>query len=146
MSGVTLREKIISKVQQILEAIASPVNLSSKVERNLKVAIGRSEAPLVSVEPIVDDPNNESIQRVTWTLKIRISLIVRGLIPDQVADPIIESIHEAIMADITLGGLAMGIEPGPVNFEFMDSDSGGGIFPIDYAISYQTKRESMATI
>jgi hypothetical protein len=142
----TKREQILAKIKTELEEISAPTNLSEKVHRSLSVALDRSEVPCVVVEPVRDDPNNESIYRIVWRLRVRIKVIVRGAIPDQVADPIIESIHEKIMSDIELGGLCENIEPGPVNFELLDSDAGGGIFPIDYVVVYQTARESMTTI
>jgi hypothetical protein len=142
----TLREQILEQIKTTIESVSTPTNLSTKVARSLRVAVSRRETPMVTVEPVIDAPNNETIARLTWRLTVRVSLIIRGDVADQVADPIIESIHAAIMADQTLGGLAMGIEPGLVNFDLLDSDGGGGIIPINYIVSYQTKVESMSTI
>ncbi len=142
----TKREQILEAVKTIVDSVTSPTNLGGKVFRSLRVAVARSETPVVVIEPITDTPNNETIHRLTWRLLVRISLVVRGDVPDQVADPIIEAIHAAVMADVSLSGLSMDIEPGGVNFELLDSDSGGGVIPIDYVVVYQTARESMSTI
>ncbi len=146
MSGTTKREQILDALKTVLESVTTPTALSGRVERSLKVGTDRQEAPVVIVEPINDTPQNESIYRLNWRLLVRISLIVRGAVPDRVADPIIESIHEAIMADISLGGLSMDVEPGQVNFDLVNADGSGGIIPIDYVVVYQTSRESMSTI
>ncbi len=142
----TIRENILEQIKTTIAAVTSPVNLSNKVARSLRVALGRSEVPFVIVEPVIDTPNNETIARLTWKLNVRLSVIIRGDVADQVADPIIESIHAAVMADVTLGNLAMGIDVGPVNFELLESDGGGGIITMNYIVSYQTKVESMSTI
>ncbi len=142
----TKREQILAAIATSLATITSPTALSGKVERSLRVALTREEVPRVTVEPINDTPSNDTIYRLDWRLLVRISVIVRGNPPDQTADGIISSIHEKIMSDITLGGLCQNILPGQVNFELVDSDGGGGIFPIDYVVLYQTARESMTTI
>ncbi len=143
---MTKRESILAAIQTKLEAVNSPVDLSDRVFRSRKKAVSRAEAPAVIIEPIRDDNESETIYRLTWSLVVRVSLIVRGDIPDQVADPIIEAIHAAIMTDVSLGGLSMDIEPGSVNFELLEVDAGGGVIPIDYTVVYQTARESMTSI
>lgn len=141
----TKREQILEAIKTTIEGVSSPTDLQSRVYRSRKDAVDRAEAPVVILEPIRDDPNDESYYRLVWRLLVRVSLVVRGEIPDQTADPIISSIYEAVMSDPTLGGLAMDIAPGSVNFELLDSDAGGGVIPIDFSISYQTARESMTT-
>lgn len=142
----TKREQILAALTSAIAGVTSPTDLSARTFRSLKVGIDKSEAPIVVVEPISDSANLETIYRVVWKLMVRVSFIVRGDIPDQVADPLIEAAHAAIMADQSLGGLAMGIEPSGVNFELVDSDGGGGIIPVDYVVEYQTARESMTTL
>ncbi len=142
----TLREQILAKIETELEEITTPTDLEDRVHRSLSIALDKNELPAVVVEPVNDVPNNETIHRLIWRLRVRIRVIVRGAPADQVADPIIESIHDKLMSDTTLGGLCQEIEPGPVNFELVDADGGGGIIPIDYVVVYQTARESMTTI
>ena len=69
---------------------------------------------------------------------MRITVIVRGAIPDQIADPILQSLHTKIMADPTLGGYAIDIMPLAVNFVFMEADGTAGEIQCDYRIMYRT--------
>jgi len=145
----TRREQILSAIKTTLQSVSSPTNLATRIERSLKVALSREEVPCVVVEPLRDDPADDTYNRLVWSLRVRVSVIVRGTPPDQVADGIINSIHTAIMADTTLGlgnDFVMDILPGAVNFDLVDSDGGGGIFPIDYVVQYQTARTSMTTL
>jgi len=143
----TKRESIMAALKTKLDAVTySGGNLTDRVFRSRADAVARQESPCVILEPMRDDPNDESIARITWRLQLRISLVVRGAIVDQVADPILEAMHTAIMSDVQLSGLSMDIEPGSVNFEVLESESGGGIITVDYVVTYQTARESMTSI
>jgi hypothetical protein len=75
---------------------------------------------------------------LTWSLTVRIAIIVRGAIPDQLADPIVNSAHTKLMADLTLGGYAMDIIPQGVNFDMAEADQTAGVIMCDYLIRYRT--------
>ena len=55
------------------------------------------------------------------------------------ADPVIESMHSLLMADLTLGGLAIDIQPVITNFDFFDADQPAGVFSCDYEVLYRTQ-------
>ena len=70
--------------------------------------MARGESPALVIEPLTDTPvQNTSLPTLDWTLRVRISVIVRATVPDQTADATIESLHSKIMADLTLGGEAI---------------------------------------
>ena len=71
-------------------------------------------------------------------MTVRISVIVRGDIPDQVADPTVQSAHAKIMADLTLGGYAIDVQPINVNFELQEADQPAGVIMMDYLVRYRT--------
>jgi hypothetical protein len=78
-------------------------------------------------------------------LTVRISVIVRGAIPDQLADPTVESLHSKLMADLTLGGYAIDIQPQAVTFELVEADQPAGVISCDYLIRYRTNVTNLAT-
>jgi hypothetical protein len=97
------------------------------------------KVPAIVVEPISDSAEqNTALPRLDWSLTVRVAVIVRGDIPDQVADPTVESAHAKIMADLTLGGYAIDVQPINVNFELQEADQPAGVITMDYLVRYRT--------
>jgi hypothetical protein len=138
----TRREQILQAITDLL----APGTGEPPVFRSRTAAIERGQSPAIIVEPVRDDGQQSTIPRLTWTLLVRISVVVRGEPADQVADQYIEAIHQKIMTDTTLDGLSIDIEPASVNFELLEADGGGGVIPLDYRVIYQTSREDISTI
>jgi hypothetical protein len=78
-------------------------------------------------------------------MTVRVSVIVRGAIPDQQADPIIESLHSKLMADLTLGGYAIDVQPTNVTFVFTEADGAAGEIQCDYRVLYRTSVTNLAS-
>jgi hypothetical protein len=109
-------------------------------------AFARQESPAIVVEPINDTAQqNTSLPTLDWSLTVRVAVIVRGNIPDQQADPIVESLHSNLMADLTLGGYAIDIQPQSVNFEMADADLPAGVISCDYLVRYRSSVSNLAT-
>lgn len=129
--------------ESILAALASTLvgttGVSTRIYRSRVEPISRGESPALVLEPISDQANTDvSFCKTDWTLTVRISIIVRGIIPDQQADPILQSLHSKVMADLTVGGYAMGIEPQGVQFDMIEADQPSGVISCDYLIRYRT--------
>ena len=136
------REQIISAVAT---ALAGTAGVSGRVYRSRVEAFSRGESPAISLEPVNDVPaTNVSLPKLDWSLTLRIAVIVRGAIPDQLADPVVESVHALVMADASLGGLSIDITPSQVNFQLIEADTPAGVVICDYAIRYRTSVESLA--
>jgi hypothetical protein len=71
-------------------------------------------------------------------LTVRVVVIVRAAVPDQASDPIVQSLHSKIMADLTLGGLAIDVQPGPTEFTLEQADTPVGVIYCTYRILYRT--------
>jgi hypothetical protein len=69
---------------------------------------------------------------------MRVVIIVRDAVPDQAADPIIESMHSKLVADLTLGGLCYDVQPGPTEFTLEAADTPVGVIFNNYRILYRT--------
>jgi hypothetical protein len=98
------------------------------------------------VEPISDTPTqNTSLPTLDWRMRVRVSVIVRGDVPDQLADPVIESMHSKMVADLTLGGLAIDVQPDEVSFNLVDADQPAGVIFNDYIVQYRTSVASLSS-
>lgn len=135
------RENILAAVRT---ALTGTSGVGTRIYRSRQEAFARDESPAIVVEPINDQAIIEtSLPTLTWTLTVRVAVIVRGTTPDQIADPIIVSAHSKLMADLTLGGYAMDIAPQGVNFDMADADQTAGVIMCDYLIRYRTTLSSL---
>jgi hypothetical protein len=139
----TRRETILAAVRT---ALTNTTGVSTRIYRSRVEPMARAESPAIVIEPVNDTAEqNTSLPTLDWSLTVRVSVIVRGTIPDQLADPIVESLHSKLMADLTLGGVAMDIRPQSVNFELVEADQPAGVISCDYLIRYRTANANLAT-
>ena len=135
------RENILAAVRT---ALTGTSGVGTRIYRSRQQAFARDESPAIVVEAVNDQALIEtSLPTLTWNLTVRIAVIVRGPVPDQLADPIIVSAHSKLMADLTLGGYAMDIAPQGVNFDMADADQSAGVIMCDYLIRYRTTLSSL---
>lgn len=137
-----------TKREQILARIATNLvntsGVSNRIYRSRVEALARAETPALVVEYIKDEAEMKgSLPYLDWLLIVRLTVVTRGNIPDQLADPTIESIHSKLLADITLNGLAFDIIPVRVEFDVLDTDLPTGISMLFYRVKYRTSLNSM---
>lgn len=138
----TKREQIL---QAIESALAGTVQVGTRIYRSRVTPLARGESPAIVVEPGRDDPQqNTSLPTLDWTFNVRVIVIVRGEVPDQVADPIIEDLHAKLMADLSLGGVAMDIQPATVIFELIEADQPAGAITCNFVVRYRTAVSSLS--
>lgn len=139
----TRRETILTAVRT---ALTGTTGVSARIYRSRVEPMARAESPAIVIEPVNDTAEqNTSLPTLDWSLTVRVSVIVRGVVPDQQADPIVEDMHSRLMADLTLGGVAMDIRPQSVNFELVEADQPAGVISCDYLIRYRTANANLAT-
>ena len=133
----TKRESILAAIRT---ALTGTTGVSTRIYRSRVEPLARGELPAIVVEPVSDNAEqNTSLPTLDWTLNVRISVIVRGDVPDQVADSVIESLHAKVMADLTLGGYAFDVQPVSVSFDIVEADQPSGVISCDYAVRYRTR-------
>lgn len=133
----TRRESILTVIRT---ALTNTVQVDTRIYRSRVEPLARGELPAIVVEPVGDSAaQNTSLPTLDWTLTVRISVIVRGIIPDQLADPIVQDMHAKVMADLTLGGYAYDVQPVSVSFDLVEADQPSGVISCDYAVRYRTK-------
>ena len=133
----TKRESILAAVNT---ALANTTGVGTRIYRSRVDPLSRGESPALIIEPISDTPEqNTSLPTLDWTLRIRVVVIERSDIPDQAADDTIESMHSKLMADLTLGGLAIDIQPAQTSFQLLEADQPAGVIFCEYEIRYRSQ-------
>jgi len=132
----TRREAILSAIRT---ALTGTVQVGTRIYRSRVEPVSRNESPAIVVEPLTDTAEQlTSLPKLDWSLRVRVAVIVRGLVPDQLADPIVQSLHSKLMADLTLGGVAIDVQPISVDFEMVEADQPAGVISCDYLVRYRT--------
>lgn len=133
----TKREDILAAIRT---ALTGTTGVGTRIYRSRVEAVARAESPALIIEPLTDTPTqNTSLPTLDWTLRVRISVVVRGTTPDNLADPVIQSMHSKLMADLTLGGEAIDIQPAQTTFNFFEADQPAGVIFCEYEVMYRTR-------
>jgi hypothetical protein len=132
----TKRESIM---QALFTALTGTTNVGTRIYRSRVEPVARAESPALVLEPVSNTvEQNTCLPTLDHTLTFRVVVIVRATVPDQTADPIIESLHAKIVADLTLGGLAIDVQPGPTEFTLEQADTPVGVIYCTYRVLYRT--------
>lgn len=138
----TKREQILA---QIATTLASTDGVSGRVYRSRVTAAARAESPMIVIEPITDAARQlTSLPKLDWRMRVRVTVVVRSQTPDTDADSVIESMHSKIMADLTLGGYAIDVQPVLTEFQFLDADQPAGVISNEYDVLYRTEVSDLA--
>ena len=133
-----------SKREQILAALKTKLTgttgVAKRIYRSRPEAFSRAETPAIILEPISDTAldTNSIYEKITWEFRVRVTVIVRGTIPDKVADATNVSLYNKLMTDPTIGGLAIDIKPSQTSFEIVESDQPTGIISNEFDIEYRS--------
>ena len=138
----TKRETILAAIRT---ALTGTTGVSTRIYRSRVEPLTRGESPAIVVEPVSDTAEqNTALPTLDWSLTVRVAVIVRGDVPDQVADPIIEDLHARLMADLTCNGFAYDVQPSTVNFDLQEADQPSGVITCDYVVKYRTRVANLA--
>lgn len=137
----TKRESILAAVKTALTGTAG---VGTRIYRSRVDPLSRGESPALIIEPVSDTPEqNTSLPTLDWTLRIRVVVIERSDIPDQAADDTIEDMHSKLMADLTLGGRAIDIQPAQTSFQLLEADQPAGVIFCEYEIRYRSQVDDL---
>jgi hypothetical protein len=137
----TRREQILGR---IIETLAGTALVGSRIYRSRMEPFAREEFPAISVEPTADTADQTTIATLDWQLGVRISIFVRGAVPDSVADPIVSDVHSKLMNDTTLQGYAIDLLPTAVGFDLVEGDQPIGVISCDFVVRYRTNLNSVS--
>ena len=132
----TKRESIM---QALFAALSGTTGVGTRIYRSRVEPVARAESPALVLEAVNDVvEQNTCLPTLDHLLTVRVVVIVRAAIPDQASDPIVQSLHSNIVADLTLGGLAIDVQPGPTEFTLEQADTPVGVIYCTYRIQYRT--------
>jgi len=137
----TRRELILARIKSNLDSITGATVYRSRVE-----PLARGEVPAVIVEPVNDQPVDTSFyDKLDWTMRVRITTLVRAAIPDDDSDTYTQQVHAKLMADQTVNGYALDLTPDRTDFSLYEADVPLGIISQDFLVRYRTSRTSLTT-
>ena len=140
---MTRREAILAAIASLLQGTTG---VGSRVYRSRTEPLQRGESAAIVVEPVADTASqNTALPTLDWNLLVRVAVIVRGSVPDQLADPIVADLHSRIMADLTLGGYAMDVQPQSVSYQMVEADQTAGVIVCDYSVRYRTSTTDLTS-
>ena len=128
------RERILQAIESALSAVAG---IDGRVFRTLPDANPRELQPYVALEWESEAATPLSVPQIERTLTVVVSVLVRGDVPDTLADPIAVSVHALLMADPTLGGLAIDVMLKGARFEAVSADQSAGKLTHEYDVLYR---------
>jgi hypothetical protein len=137
----TRRELILARIASNLSSITGATVYRSRVE-----PLARGEVPAVIVEPVNDQPIDTNFyDKLDWTMRVRITTIVRASIPDDDSDTYTQQVHQKLMADQTVNGYALDLTPDRTDFSLYEADVPLGIISQDFLVRYRTSRTSLTS-
>lgn len=129
------REQIIRNVITRCQAAISPTT----VLRQPTIAIPREQTPVLLVAVLSDAPVTRSNDRMERELVLRILAHARDPTDGYaVADDLLCRAHLALLADATLGGLALSLSEMEAEYQVEDADVEAIAIPAIYRITYRT--------
>ena len=135
----TRRELILSRMKTNLDAISNANVYRSRVE-----PLSRNETPAIIIEPVEDNPTSTNFfDKLDWSLRVRISTIVRAAVPDDDSDTYTQQVHLRLMADKTVNSYALDLTPDRTDFSLVEADIPLGIISQDFIVRYRTSRSDL---
>jgi len=132
---MAIREDIMTALAAKLSAGGT---LGGTVFRSRSAAQARTDGIVVVIEPTADQAQQNVIPKVDWRLTVAVTVIARGSIPDQTADPVVAEAYKRIMADLTLGGLCYDIQPQALSWDIVSADKDAAVVTALFDVLYRT--------
>ena len=135
------REAIMKRIATVL---AATDGVDGRIYRSDPEAVDRDNHPCVLLRWTNEQASPDTVMQTERTLVVEVSILVRGDTPDTLVDPIAQSVHELIMADAQLNGLAIDTSFGDARFEVTSADETAGKLTHEYLVKFRHNYENMA--
>ena len=137
----TRRELILARMKTNLDAITNATVYRSRVE-----PLARAETPAIIIEPVEDNPTDTNFfDKLDWSMRVRVSTIVRAAVPDDESDTYTQQVHLKLMADQTVNSNALDLTPDRTDFSLIEADLPLGIISQDFLVRYRTSRTDLTS-
>ena len=138
----TKREQILAALPTLLaNATAVCANIGRERSRPWPQGVALSLNIVPESDPRQDTGGVDYTDRV---LIVDFQITARGDGPSTLADPVVEALHNRLMSDRTVGGLAIDIAAGDNDFEWDDADRDYCIVHQRYQILYRTSETNLS--
>ena len=134
----SIREQIIQTIVARLTPVAS--GQGATIRRQPTVPTDRAQLPALLVFP-----ESEAVRRINdrteRELVIRVVALAAGSAterPEPAVDRLMTAAHASLLADVTLVGLALGMEETDTEWQQDDADMDVAALPSRYRITYRT--------
>ena len=109
-------------------ALLADPPVSPRVEEQRELSLPQGVASQVSVFRDASDPSEGFIRGapVDWSTQLRVECKARttaGATAERAADALCVAVYQRVMADPSLGGVALDLNPGPMRWEQDDLDT-----------------------
>jgi hypothetical protein len=128
------REAIMKRIAAVL---AGTAGVSGRVYRSEPEALDRDNHPCILLRWTNEQATPETVLQSERTLTVYVDILVRGDVPDSLADPIAQSVHALLMADPRLNGLALDTMLGDASFEYESADQTAGKLTHEYMVKFR---------
>ena len=152
-----------SRSEQILQQIVTQLNgsggIGCTVYRSRMEYASERELSFAVVAPGPDKPieaertSRVCLDKLDQRFMVAIAIYARRVVPsdgtepqsfDQVADPIKVAVHQKLMADRSLGGLAFDVTPAGWTPEVEASNGDAGMIICEYVVRYRTSANDIS--
>ena len=135
----SVREQILQAVTGLLTPVAATVG--AQVRRSPPTGLTREQSPALLVFPESDAITQRPNDRVERELVVRVVALARETgndAPEVIADRLLVAAHVALLTDVNLGGLCLGIRELDCEWDVEDADATAAAIPSRYQITYRT--------
>lgn len=119
---------VATAVAAIVASLSSGTPVASQIARVRLRPLAQATAQAVVVRPMAAQASAEFILQVNgpvgWITTIAVECYARSTVattPDQSLDPLVEAVYARLMADPTLSGAVISLQPQSIDFDF-DAD------------------------
>lgn len=114
-----------SIAEQAMETVAAKFTANvagATTFRSRRAALALSEGIVIIVEPDEEPVTYLSVDKAKRELMLKVTILARGNVPDQTADPVRVLMHSTLMSDPTLGGLTLRIVEEATKWTYEEAD------------------------
>ena len=114
-------------VTAIIASLSSAVAVAPQISRVHLRPLAQGVGSVVIVRPLRSDPSQRLLSGapVSWLTAVGVECYARAtpaMSPDEAVDPLVEAVYARLMADPTLGGAVVALQPEGIVYDF-DADA-----------------------
>lgn len=134
----SIREQLIQAVVTCLTPVAT--DHGATIRRQPTIPTDRAHTPALLLFPEAENVRrvNERCERELTLRLVAVSFGTATEKPEPLADRLLTAAHAALLSDVTLGGLALGLAELDCDWQQDDADMEAAAIPARYQITYRT--------